>query len=130
MARSSAKKTIINNSKIMKKTVCMMIISSALFLLQCMIYNNIRTFIVKSVPELLMFFYIFKISRPKYTTGKLSSGYDLSSRGLISLCFYFLYLSIFIKFVAFWSSFAYFLYFILFISAIYEFYWRFRINKM
>lgn len=129
MARFSAKKTIITNNTIMKRTYMIMLVTNILFLAICMLYKSITLFVTKSVPELLMFLYIYKISRPKYNDNKVCSGYDLSSRGLISVCFDFMYLSIFIKFMSLWTNLSYILYFMLIVSLVYEFYWRFKIHK-
>lgn len=128
MARSSAKRTVIRNRALLRNLA----IGEVATLLVFVFLSSVRstgpwTMLLKTVPEALGVFFLFRVSRPKYAFQNnarrlVDGGTSLDTRGTVSLCFDFVYLSWAVRTLSVFTGWAYLLYLVLPVSVVYEFF--------
>lgn len=120
MAGSALKKTVLKNKKILRNFLIQESFFLAIYLLLVYLKNN-KVTLLNLLPELLVVYYIYKLSKPKYINNKLiDSGVDLDSRGVVAILFDYVYISWVTKMVVLWSSLGYLLYFLFCFGVFYE----------
>lgn len=126
MASTAAKKTVARNKIVLRNLLIGEAVAFSISLLLCLAKSAscVRLLLI-TVPEALIVFVLYRISRPAYAADNSKrledGGSSLDGHGIVSLCFDFLYLSWAIKVLSVWTSWAYLLYLIMILSAFYEF---------
>lgn len=122
MSRKSSKHINKINKSIIRMTMLLILITNILplvFLNYTKVFKCIS--VLKVIPELLAFLLLFWVSKPK---NRLEAGTDLRSRGVISLLFDFIYVSILGRVLSYFTNLFYLIYFIMVVSVWYEFFGR------
>lgn len=126
MASTAAKKTVARNKVVIRNLFIGEAAAFLFSLLLCLAKSaSCIRLLLKTTPEALSIFFLYKISQPEYTTDNSrrleNGGMSLDSGGIVSICFDFLYLSWIIKVLSVWTSWAYMLYLVMILSTLYEF---------
>lgn len=127
MSKQSSKRINSYNARVIRTNLALILVAN-LFPLLILVYTKKyeHSYLFRTLPELLAFYFLYATSRPK---NRISHGTDLKSRGVISLVFDFMYLSVMIRFLAFYSKLAYVLYLLVVVCGWYEFIHRNKKNK-
>lgn len=91
--------------------------------------KNILVYLVRSIPEALAVYYLYRISTPVIshdgkTTTLVSPGTSLNGKGHVSVAFDFLFISMVVKLLLLYSSKSWLLYVFFVISCCYEFLYK------
>lgn len=126
MASTAAKKTVARNKTLIRNLLIGEGVSLLFSLLLCWAKSASWIWLLmRTVPEALVVFFLYRISRPVYAkdNGRRleDGGSSLDGGGVASLCFDFLYLSWAIKILSVRTSWAYLLYLVMILSTLYEF---------
>lgn len=91
--------------------------------------RSISMYLIRSIPEALGIYYLYRISAPTITsdgntTTLVSPGASLSGKGHVTVAFDFLFISMLVKFLLLYSRKSWLLYLFFVISCCYEFLYK------
>lgn len=106
MSKSSIKKTAKQNKETMKILFVGEVLSTLFFIFLIFLKSKSVFQLIKSFPELLAIYLLYKWSQPRFDAQKklISAGTALNSRGVVLVCFDFVYFSWIIKILSLFSN--------------------------